>query len=256
LELKRTSLEELRVNLSNELNLLTNEKDELLKWKEINEEEWNREKKSLLERIAELEENIEMLKSVSSDSTSKLQQTNEKLKNECDELVKNREKLKKQKEEMEEKLNSLNKNYNNEKKEREQLEESIAKLQNDTGLNLVSLRRKLQQYVWDDMFSWNVLLDIKTELSLQDFHFEKMNKISELPFKKQVEDIDSQIQDENNRLVQLQNERNKEKENIHDDVDDDDEVEIKPEKKKEKVDEKPETKDKKRKDKTKKKEKS
>jgi len=97
LETRRSSLEEAKLNLSNELDLLTTERDELKKWKEFTEEEWNKEKKTLQERIAELLENLEYLKNASSDSTSKLQRMNEKLNNECDELMKHQENLKKTK---------------------------------------------------------------------------------------------------------------------------------------------------------------
>jgi len=61
------------------------------------------------------------------------------------------------------------------------------------------------------MYTWNVLLDIKTDLSLQEFHSEKINSISELSFHKQVQNVDGDIQVENKRLVQLLHERNEEK---------------------------------------------
>jgi len=78
LEFQKNDLEEKRYVLTNELDVVTTEKDELLRWKDINSEEWEREKTRLLDKISELEENIEMLKSVSSDSSNKLQMINEK----------------------------------------------------------------------------------------------------------------------------------------------------------------------------------
>jgi len=205
-------LEEKRYVLTNELDVVTTEKDELLRWKDINSEEWEREKTRLLDKISELEENIEMLKSVSSDSSNKLQMINEKIKGECTDLNdKKKERLHKEKEELDEKIEALTSDYHAEKIEREKLESTISQQQNDSGLNLYHLRKKLQSYVWDDMYAWNVLLDIKTDFSLEDLHEEKLNEIRDLPFANSVSKIESEIAVENARIVELKEEREKEK---------------------------------------------
>jgi len=61
------------------------------------------------------------------------------------------------------------------------------------------------------MYAWNVLLDIKTDFSLEDLHEEKLNEIKDLPFAEQVKKIDEDIAVENMRLVELKEEREKEK---------------------------------------------
>jgi len=229
LELRKKSLEETRFNLTNGLNLTTSERDELLKWKELNEEEWAREKKAMLERIAELEENINMLQSVSTDSTSKLKSNNEKIKNENEELMKGLDRLKGEVQVLEEKLNSLHKNFNEEKKEREKLEGQIQKIQNETGLNLATLRKRLQAYVWEDMYVWKVLLDMKVDFSLEDFHAEKLNEIGDLDFEGQIDKIKGQILEENARLVELAAERVRESQAAKNELmlgEDDDDVQI------------------------------
>jgi len=204
-------LEEKRYVLTNELDVVTTEKDELLRWRELNSEEWSREKSHLLEKILELEENIDMLRSVTSDSSNKLAMINEKIKGECGELTDKKERLHKEKEELDEKINSLNNEYHSEKKEREKLEHAVSQQQNESGLNLYHLRKKLQSYVWDDMYAWNVLLDIKTDFSLEDLHSEKLDEIKDMKFIDQVSKIESEIVAENIRLVELKEEREKEK---------------------------------------------
>jgi len=143
LEYKKTSLEEKKSKLTNELDIITTERDEILNWKSTTLEEIERERKSLQERILELEENLNMLQFASSDSTTRLQQINEKIKNERDDLMKNKIRLKNDKEEVGEKLSTLSKNYGNEKKDRENLEEVLAKQQSETGSSLANLRKKV-----------------------------------------------------------------------------------------------------------------
>jgi len=152
-----------------------------------------------------------MLKSVSSDSSNKLGMINDKIKGECSDLTQKKERLHKEKEELDEKISTLSNEYHSEKKEREKLENTVSQLQNESGLNLYNLRKKLQSYVWDDMYAWNVLLDIKTDFSLEDLHEEKLQEIRDLQFVEQVQKIDSDIAVENIRLVELKEEREKEK---------------------------------------------
>jgi len=78
LELQKRALDERRQRLNDELKIVVHEKDELQNWKEVNSVEWETERRTLKERIAELQENIEMLRSVTTDSSSKLQQINAK----------------------------------------------------------------------------------------------------------------------------------------------------------------------------------
>jgi len=167
-------------------------------------------KKLLLNKIAELEESIEALRTASSDSDVKIEKMNSKFQNECEDLLKQRNLLKKQKDEMENTLNTMSKSLSAEKKEREKLEEEFARKQIETGSNLVGLRKKLQQYVWEDMYSWKVLLDIKTEFTLEDLHEEKWNQVLDLEFREQMKTVDEQIQEENNRLVELKGEKQQE----------------------------------------------
>jgi len=116
LEFQKTDLEERRYQLTSDLEVVTTEKDELLRWRQLNQEEWEREKSHLLEKILELEENIEMLKSVTSDSSNKLGMINDKIKGECADLTQKKERLHKEKEELDEKITTLTHEYHSEKK--------------------------------------------------------------------------------------------------------------------------------------------
>jgi len=189
------------------MKIVQSERDELLKWKKENTEEWERERKSLKDRIIELQENIKMLQNVTSESTSKLAEINEKIKGECEDLSKKKETLHKEKEVLTEKMSTLNKEYNHEKGEREKLEESVARQQNESGLNLSNLRKKLQSYVWEDMNIWNVLLEIKTGIAPEDFHHQKIDEIKNHSFVDQIKEISAEIEKENTRLVELHAER-------------------------------------------------
>jgi len=151
-----------------------------------------------------------MLRSVTTDSSSKLQQINEKIKGECEELTTRKERLTKEKEELDDKINNLTKDYNHEKKEREQLEKAVEHKNNEIGLNLSSLRKKLQSYVWEDMNAWNALLEIKTDIYPEDFHHLKMGEIIDLPYVDQIGNLNSDLEIENARLVELQLERQRE----------------------------------------------
>jgi len=111
---------------------------------------------------------------------------------------------------LDEKISNLTNEYNTEKKERESLEQRVEQQNNEVGLSLCSLRRKLQSYVWEDMNAWNVLLEIKTDISPEDFHEHKLREILDLTFLDQVKDLDSELEKENQRLVDLQVEREKE----------------------------------------------
>jgi len=203
-------LEEKRYRLTDDLKVVTNEKDELLHWKEFNSEEWEKERKILLGIISELQENIGLLRNVSSDSSAKLQQTNEKIRGECEELAARKDRLIKEREDLDEKINTLTKSYNQEKKEREKLEDAVAQQQNDTGLNLSNLRKKLQSYVWEDLNIWNVLLEIRTDVHPEDFHAEKMDELKDHAFVDQIKVLDQELQIEIDRLNDLQAERAKE----------------------------------------------
>jgi chromosome segregation ATPase len=86
LERTKDILEETRIELTDNLSLLTTERDELLKWKNVNLADWEEERQALLNKIKELQENINMLKSASSESSTKLQSVNEKIRGECDDL--------------------------------------------------------------------------------------------------------------------------------------------------------------------------
>jgi len=121
-----------------------------------------------------------------------------------------KDKLKSDKEALEDKVNALTKHYDSEKKEREKLEEAIQRQQNETGLNLVTLRKRLQSYVWEDMYIWKVLLDMKVDFELEDFHREKLSEIADHEFSAQVDKIDGDIKLENNRLIELAAERQRE----------------------------------------------
>jgi len=121
--------------------------------------------------------------------------------------LKKKDNLHKDKEELTEKMSTLNKEYNNEKGEREKLEETVAKQQNESGLNLSSLRKKLQSYVWDDMYAWNVLLEIKTDIAPEDFHKQKIDEVINHSFVDQIKSISAEVEKENARLVDLHAER-------------------------------------------------
>jgi len=203
-------LEEDRLHLNNDISVLTTVKDDVVNWKESTIPEWEHEKKLLLNKIAELEESIEAIRNASSDSDVKIEKVNDKFKNDCEDLLKQRNLLKKQKDDLENTYNAMNKTLSGEKKDREKLEEEFARKQIETGSNLVGLRKKLQQYVWEDMYSWKVLLDIKTDFTLEDLHEEKWNQVLDLEFRDQMKTVDEQIQEENNRLVELKGEKQQE----------------------------------------------
>jgi hypothetical protein len=87
------------------------------------------------------------------------------------------------------------------------MEGDVENMQKESGTSLHNLRKKLQSYVWEDMYSWKVLLDIKTDFHLEELHAEKYQGILDLDFVSQIRKIDSEIQAETQRLVDLQNER-------------------------------------------------
>jgi len=60
------------------------------------------------------------------------------------------------------------------------------------------------------MYIWKVLLDMKADFELEDFHGEKLNEIADHEFLTQVDKIDGDIKLENIRLVDLAAERHKE----------------------------------------------
>jgi hypothetical protein len=86
LERTKDILEYTRTELTDNLSVLTSERDELLKWKNINLAEWEEERHRLMNKIKELQENINMLKTASGESSSKLQSVNAKIRGECDDL--------------------------------------------------------------------------------------------------------------------------------------------------------------------------
>jgi len=60
------------------------------------------------------------------------------------------------------------------------------------------------------MYIWKVLLDMKVDFELEEFHSEKLNEIADHEFSTQVDKIDGDIKLENARLVELAAERQRE----------------------------------------------
>jgi len=210
---------ELKVkDLTEKLQIETDEKKTVLTSKEEVEtvlgtlkETYSKEKSELNSTIAELEENITLLKSATGENQYQLESAKEEVKKERDimreELQKTKALLTKEKEVLLSEHEDLLSNVRKAQKVKEELEEKMKQRQEEHSRSIHLLRKHLLQHV-RDLHVWKVFLEQDREYESEDLHVVMEPEIeSILPFSKQVTTLDTAINEENAKLDSLQKER-------------------------------------------------
>jgi len=210
-------------DLSEKLEIVTEEKQGLVMTKEEVEtqlgelkESYSKEKAELSSTVKELEENITLLKSSSGENQTHLESAKDEAKRERDnireELQKTKDKLTKEKEDLQAEQEELLTNMRRAQKAREELEEKMSQQQEDHGRAIHLLRKHLLQHV-RDMHVWKVFLDQDREYESEDLHVVMEPELESMPFENQVLTLDTAISEENDKLdVLLKGKHEEEKE--------------------------------------------
>jgi len=201
-------LEDRKVTLTQELETVSFERDDLAAWKKRMEEEWRLEKEHLAKRIKELEERIAVLKTSTDSTTSDLQLENEKLRKERDELLKATKKLEKEIEELEKQFTRFSKKLAKEQRVRKELESFLDKQKQNWDLGVSAIRQNLLQHI-SDMNVWKVFLEQNSDYQVEDSVLFKDETVSANPHPEQIRLLDQALQEEVSRFGVLLDDKTK-----------------------------------------------
>eukprot|EP01126_Amoeba_proteus_P067447 TRINITY_DN9968_c0_g1_i5.p1 TRINITY_DN9968_c0_g1~~TRINITY_DN9968_c0_g1_i5.p1 ORF type:complete len:188 (-),score=62.79 TRINITY_DN9968_c0_g1_i5:93-656(-) len=129
------------------------------------------------------------------------------------ELQKLKEELEKENMEMRLRNSKLKNQIEKEKKLRDQLEMQLMRSQEEQGRQINDLKKLLLKHV-HDMHNWKIFLEQDKEYISEDLHIHMEVELDDLSFDEQVLTLDSAIQEENDTLVKLQEERGKKKKDV------------------------------------------
>jgi len=174
---------------------------------------YHAEKAALEKQIAELQANLQGLKSKQSGQTTALQNQKDELARERDaireELKKTKDQLQKENEELQAKNDELLANVNRTKKLKEELE-ALMKKQDAANASTINVLRKHLLRHAKDMQSWRVLLESDREYVDDKVKIPDEAPIAKLPFADQIDALDAVAVTENRLLEALLRDRERE----------------------------------------------
>eukprot|EP01126_Amoeba_proteus_P067446 TRINITY_DN9968_c0_g1_i3.p1 TRINITY_DN9968_c0_g1~~TRINITY_DN9968_c0_g1_i3.p1 ORF type:complete len:418 (-),score=128.96 TRINITY_DN9968_c0_g1_i3:93-1346(-) len=183
---------------------------------ELNEE-YSSTKETMEQQISNLRAKIDLSSASSSERQTairnQIQDTFGEREKFRSELQKLKEELEKENMEMRLRNSKLKNQIEKEKKLRDQLEMQLMRSQEEQGRQINDLKKLLLKHV-HDMHNWKIFLEQDKEYISEDLHIHMEVELDDLSFDEQVLTLDSAIQEENDTLVKLQEERGKKKKDV------------------------------------------